>query len=205
MGGYGSGRRWARRSTTSSYCPLDVRRWQREWLLRPSWFLTVQWSQDGKLVGSINVRTEPGQAILAYKRRRNDESWQSMQYPVSITWTACHYGEARAWFICPEPGCQRRVAILYIGLSVACRHCFHLAYESQRESVSSRATRRAQHIRRRLGGTSNMFLPFPVKPKGMHWLTYQRLRREEAEANAQSWPAWLSPRTAAEMKNAISR
>jgi hypothetical protein len=30
-----------------------------------------------------------------------------------------------------------------------------------------------------------MFLPFPAKPKGMHWLTYQRLRREEAEANAQ--------------------
>jgi hypothetical protein len=56
-----------------------------------------------------------------------------------------------------------------------------------------------------LGGTSNMFLPFPLKPKRMHWLTYQRLRREEAEANAQSWRPWLSPRTAAGMKNAISR
>jgi hypothetical protein len=63
--------------------------------------------------------------------------------------------------------------------------------KSQRASPSNRATRRAQHIRMRLGGTANMFLPFPVKPKGMHWLTYQRLRREEAEVNAESWPPWL--------------
>jgi hypothetical protein len=205
MGGYGSGRRWARRTTTSSYCQLDVRRWQREWLLSPGWCLTIQWSQDRKVVGSVNVRTDAGQVILAYKRLSNDGSWQNLELPVSITWTACHYGNARAWFTCPVSGCQRRVAILYVGLGVACRRCFQLAYDSQRESPSTRATRRAQRIRMRLGGTSNMFLPLPLKPKRMHWLTYQRLRREEAEANAQSWPPWLSPKTAAGMKNAISR
>jgi hypothetical protein len=191
MGGYGSGRRRARRTTTSSYCPLDVRRWQREWLLSPSWYLSFQWSHDRKLVGSINVRTETGHVILAYKHRSNDESWQRMEYPVSISWTACHYGGARAWFICPVPGCKRRVAILYIGLGVACRHCFQLAYDSQRESASNRATRRAQRIRMRLGGSANMFLPFPVKPRGMHLITYERLRREEAETSARSWPTWL--------------
>jgi len=100
----------------------------------PSWYLTFQWSIDGKLVGSINVRTAPGQVILAYKRHSNDELWQNMEDPVSITWTACHYGGTRPWFICPALGCYRRVAILYIGVGVACRHCLHLAYESQRES-----------------------------------------------------------------------
>jgi hypothetical protein len=95
--------------------------------------------------------------------------------------------------------------LLYESVFGGCIHpaLVHLAYESQRESPSNRAMRRAQRIRMRLGGTANMFLPLPVKPKGMHWLTYQRLRREEAEANAQSWPLWLSPRTAAEMKNAF--
>ena len=60
------------------------------------------------------MRTAPGKVVLAYKRRSDDELWQNMEDPVSITWTACHYGGVRAWFICPVPGCQRRVAILYI-------------------------------------------------------------------------------------------
>jgi hypothetical protein len=47
----------------------------------------------------------------------------------------CNYGGQRAWFVCPG-GCGRRAAILYYGNTPACRHCYHLAYESQQESAS---------------------------------------------------------------------
>jgi hypothetical protein len=56
-----------------------------------------------------------------------------------------------------------------------CRHCYDLRYESQREDKMDRALRRAQKIRKRLGGSANMMEPFPEKPKGIHVKTYMRM------------------------------
>jgi hypothetical protein len=53
-----------------------------------------------------------------------------------------------------------------------------LAYRSQSENTDGRGLAQAQAIRRRLGGSANMTLPFPPKPARMHWQTYWRLRRE---------------------------
>ena len=64
-----------------------------------------------------------------------------------------------------------------------CRHCYELVYESQRESGMYRALHKAQSIRERLGGSANMTKPFPEKPKGMHWKTYERLWWEHHEAD----------------------
>jgi hypothetical protein len=98
-------------------------------------------------------------------------------------WTPCNFGGERPWFVCPGVGCGRRVAILYgPGKYCLCRHCNDLRYESQRDDKKDRALRRAQKIRKRLGGSANMMEPFPEKPKGMHLDAYIRLYWECHEA-----------------------
>jgi hypothetical protein len=123
--------------------------------------------------------------ILLFYRHRNGPGaeWEGVQEPVSLEWTACTFGGERPWFVCPGAGCGRRVAILYgLGRYFLCRYCYELVYESQRENGMYRALRRAQRIRERLGGSANMTKPFPEKPNGMHWSTYERSWWEHHEA-----------------------
>jgi hypothetical protein len=77
--------------------------------------------------------------------------------PVPFTWAACNLGGQRPWSICPGAGNGRRVAVLYgPELYFLCPRCHDLVYESQRENEMSRALRRPQAIRERLGGSANM-------------------------------------------------
>ena len=106
-----------------------------------------------------------------------------MQEPVELEWTPCNFGGERPWFLCPSIRCGRRVAALHAaGKYFLCRHCYDLSYQSQRDNKMYRALHRAQDIRQRLGGSANMMEPFPEKPKGMHWRTYERLWWEHHEA-----------------------
>ncbi len=178
MGGFGSGRHWlSRKSTTFEYRRLDVRRWQRDGLLVPGRSFGLQWIPNGEVVASVYVRVRDDTVLLCYGHRTSGGAWQTeQQYPVRLQWTPCNYGGRRAWFRCPARGCGRRVAILYgAGGIFACRHCCRLGYHSQRESALDRALYRTQAIRMKLGGSGNILLPFPPKPKGMHRRTYQRL------------------------------
>jgi hypothetical protein len=83
--------------------------------------------------------------------------------------------------------CGRHVGKLYsAGRLFACRHCYGLAYASQREAGRHRGLRRAQKIRERLGGSVSMLDPFPDKPKSMHWRTYDRLQAQHDAAASRS-------------------
>lgn len=115
--------------------------------------------------------------------------WEVVTQQVPIEWTPCRYGGRRPWFLCPAPGCGRRVATLYGRRDFRCRHCCNLAYRSQLENAGNRAIRRAQKIRMRLGGSPNLLDPFPQKPARMHWVTYWQLRESAEHAEIQAFQA----------------
>ena len=173
MGGYRGGK-----NTTDYYNALDVRWLYRERFLGCPFLTTLSWSRGGEVIASIGVRNRAGNLLLEYSVSDGSAGRQQLSYPVEIDWTPCHYGGKRPWFLCPARGCGRRVAVLYGGRIFACRQCHDLAYECQHEPPHGRALQRAQKIRRRLGGSSNMSEEFPDKPKGMHWRTYESLCRQ---------------------------
>ncbi len=183
MGGYGSGRSpGGGKKTTSTYLQLDVRRLQRKGSLAPGVSSDWSWNLDAAVIASITAYAETGRLIVSDTHFVNEGALQIGTYAVQIVWTHCHYGGARAWFLCPVTGCGRRVAILYGGKVFACRHCRQLTYSSQREQSAIRAFRRAQEIRMRLGGPAKITDPFPPRPKGMHGRIYSRLQLEAREA-----------------------
>ena len=186
-------RRRDTRKITGFYDSLDIRWLHREGLLKSQFPTTVRWYRENKEMSSIQVVAQNGQVLLNYDHSRRD-GYQSehLSYPVRVRWTSCNYGGIRPWFICPTPGCGRRVAILYAGRMFACRHCYNLAYESQRIARHSRAIRRARKIRMKLGGTISILDAFPGKPRRMHWRTYTRLFREYEVAKARSAPEWMT-------------
>lgn len=180
MGGMGSGRRWHYNTndTTDDYRAIDVRRWQRDGLLTPGHVFGWQWSRNGEVVASIQVRVETDYLYLIYRHRSGSTEWTDQNYPVRLDWTPCNLGGQRPWFRCPAHGCRRRVAILYGGGIFACRNCYKLAYPSQRETWDGRARLRADRIRARLGWEPGILNGEGLKPKGMHWHTFMRLFAE---------------------------
>ena len=206
MGGSGSGNwyRWNSKDTADSNISIDIRWCARHGYLVPGNWFSLAWTRNGQPTGNISVRVEGAggrvtRLVLIYRSRRPGQDWQDVSEPVEVTYTPCHYGGQRPWFICPGVVngryCGRRVAILY-GPSTyfLCRHCYDLAYQSQRENAAGRARDKAQNIRRRLGGSMNLGMPFPPKPPRMHWKTYKRLKWEADDAEWESWVAlkvWL--------------
>jgi hypothetical protein len=176
MGGFGSGRQGGK-DTTGGYRTLDVRWLQRKGMLKPGLSYDLSWSRRGEPWGKIQARTGADRVTLIYRHQKHGGEWQDREYPVSLDWTPCNYGGRRAWFRCPAAGCGRRVALLYLGNAgiFACRHCYQLAYECERENTDDRATRQADKIREHLGWDAGILNLKGGKPKGMHWRTFERL------------------------------
>ncbi len=159
---------------------LDVRRLSREGWLTPG--QTSWWRWWGNPFAQARIDAEQERIIVTPLDSGRDKSRPPRT--INICRTSCNLGGSRAWFVCPTFLCGRRVAILYGGDVFRCRHCHQLAYDSSRENPCYRALRRAQTIRKRLGGTADMSEPFPAKPKWMRWLTYDRLHWKAFEATA---------------------
>jgi hypothetical protein len=197
MGGFGSGRpSGARRSTVDACRSIDVNRLYKAGCLRAGWFGGWEWSGDGKKVASINLRAETDQLHLSYRVSIGGNGWEDVAETVRIVRLPCRFGGTRPYFICPGVvngvTCGRRVGKLYgPGRYFLCRRCYRLAHASQSEDASDRALRRANKIRKRLGGDASTDAPFPRKPKRMRRQTYctdapfprkpKRMRRQTYE------------------------
>jgi len=181
--------RYATRNTTEYHRYLDIREMKREGWLEPRGWRTIRWRRNGEITASIGVLALPDYLYLRYSHESWDGECRAREYPVFFASTRCNYGGERSWFLCPAKGCSRRVAVLYSGSVFACRHCWDLSYECQREAPWARAMRRAQKIQAKLGGTN--LDDFPEKPKWMHWETYSRLATEYENALNGSWPPYL--------------
>jgi hypothetical protein len=196
MGGPGSGRgyRWhpgGTKDRVEDCHVIDLASWRRAGLFYPGAAIITRWSRGDRETGSICTFVFADHVTLSYTRTNRDGTKEDVSYPVRFTYTPCHYGGQRAWFVCPGVRggvpCRRRVAKLYLlSRYFVCRHCLDLTYESRVEKPHYRALHKAQAIRRRLGGSASMIEPFPPKPKGMHWRTYQRLRDAHDAADLQS-------------------
>ncbi len=183
------------RDTTEQNHSIDIRWLRRKGYLKADSRFTLRWSRVETITGALVGSAEHHCLNLSYIRRTiGSAEWESHQHRVLFTWTRCNYGGLRPWFTCPAVGCGRRVAVLYGGRIFACRHCYHLTYQSQKEQPYDRFLRRAQTIRRKLGGSGILLEPFPAKPRGMHWRTYERLLLEGKAAEARCWPSWVLER-----------
>src|SRR5256885_4718116 len=121
-----------------------------------SWSLLIRWAQRARCQAET-----PLIALFRFPRPA-----LSVEQRVPITWTACHIGGHRAWFICSAYSggryCGRRVALLYgAGELFACRCCYDLAYASQHEALHHRGLGKTQKIRMQLGGSPNMLEEVP--------------------------------------------
>ena len=129
-------------------------------------------------LSSVNIKN-----VSLYDRQRGAVSYQYtkdgqlVRHDVQLTQTTCNYGGVRYWFSCEY--CRGRVGILYFsGGQCACRKCFKLAYQSERDSWHNQQFRKADNIRDRLGWRPGIAHADGAKPKGMHWKTFYALKTE---------------------------
>jgi hypothetical protein len=195
VGGPGSGNRWNHRvrATCESMRRIDLRYMKRNRLLEIGRRGTLSWTYAGHAHGRIGYNVETDRLRLSYSRQSESGDWQAVEESIWFTFTKQHLGGDRRWLKCP--GCGRRCSLLYGGSRFRCRGCYRLAYQSQNEAPMWRSLSQAQKLRQRLGGSGSMDEPFPPKPKGMHWTTYELLYRKgerlEGQVNAME-QVWFS-------------
>ena len=118
MGGTGSGRRpgeGSMRVTTDEVPALDVRDLKRKGLI----------AAGQERVGVVTRFRKRSRALAPGEKRIVE-----LVAHLRLTWTNCHFGGSRPWFVCDE--CGQRVAIVYGPANPpVCRACRGLTYASK--------------------------------------------------------------------------
>ena len=160
---------------TTDYRELNVGKLVKDGLLKTHGNYTLEWKRRGCVVAAITISTEQDRIKLNYQTSTVGKDKQDHSYYIGLSYTPCHMGGQRAWFVCPS--CQKRAAILYGKRFFACRKCCELVYPITTESELDRKTRKLDKLRERLQWQAGFLNGYEWKPKGMHWRTYRKLER----------------------------
>ena len=160
---------------TTDYRELNVGKLVKDGLLKTHGNYTLEWKRRGCVVAAITISTEQDRIKLNYQTSTVGKDKQDHSYYMGLSYTPCHMGGQRAWFVCPS--CQKRAAILYGKRVFACRKCCELVYPITTESKLDRKTRKLDKLRERLQWQAGFLNGYEWKPKGMHWRTYRKLER----------------------------
>lgn len=139
----------------------------------------TKWREADGSVLKLELQAQEDRVICAFARSwPNGHRSQRLEFEVQVSWSAPHYGGRRAWLHCSRKGCSRRVGRLFaLPPDLACRTCANIRYRTQTLARTERQRERARAIRARLGQDAREAWPL-VRPKGMHWKTYDGLRDE---------------------------
>jgi hypothetical protein len=162
MGGFGSGSyvRAGGAEKCEHFPCIDLATLRRSRMLKPGAVGSITFGSEKP--ARILVFTNADVTGLTFIKRRPDGKLGKLF--VSFNHTPTAFDGWRPWFCCP--GCGKRCRCLYGVNTLRCRKCLGLVYASQSERTHWRALRRADAIRRRLGGTAyGIDPPFPDKPK----------------------------------------
>jgi hypothetical protein len=137
----------------------------------------------GKLFGTVCYEVTGGpdaqQLVLEFPvRSASSERLPPVQQVICCYWRKAHYGGRHLMFLCSECGHSARVLYArcenhhYRIWFFTCRTCAGITYQSTMGHRWDRSARRVEKLRARLQWRVGTM---PIKPRGMHKRTYQRI------------------------------
>ena len=175
MGGIGSGSHNSKGRLRDVQCArLDVHELAREGKLKLG--------ARGRLFGTIWFEVTGGpdarQLVLALPRKSSSgEPLEPFQQVICCHWRKAHFGGRHLLFMCNECHGERRVLYARYGNPrtwfFSCRKCVDITYQSTMGHRCDRSARRVEKLRARLQWGAHGTVP--IKPRGMHERTYQRI------------------------------
>lgn len=187
MGGYLSGRQASNIPSIEDHYSLDICLLYRRGFLEPE-VKNVFWFPDGfeiLITCKADYRSWSRCIIVEYLSRRSDGKVQHIKEVVGIEMVGVLNGKAqRPYFHCPK--LEKRAGVLILGnRGFAHRTYYRYLYRIQRQGHFDRAVTSGKKIKEKLGGSDQEAATDPpVRPKGMHRKTFNKLRKKHAKAVA---------------------
>jgi hypothetical protein len=175
MGGRGSGGHNSKGKLRDVQCArLDVHELARDGKLTLG--------KRGTLFGTIGFEVVGGpdaqRLVLEFPVRSvSGERLDPLRQTICCYWRKAHFGRRYLMFLCSE--CGRSARVLYARYFsdricfFNCRNCVGITYQSTMGHRWDRAARRIEKLRARLQWRAEGTVP--IKPRGMHELTYRRI------------------------------